>query len=208
LTADIKTAKKADMTSAEFQAHLDHLHLNQGDAAALLLVTPRTVRRWQKDDLPVPEAVAQRLRAWRQLSEAKLPWTAELRSIWAKDVDDQIRRHGEHDVELASVLRRVAARGGPATSWQVDFDKATATLGPMTVCFYQLHDGGFSLASYRRRDIHPDVKRDQHLIEDAVAAFAMAVRNARTARPGQYWNGEPIVGEYAVRASQKGRRRA
>jgi hypothetical protein len=194
------------MTGAQFQAHLDHLQLEQDDAAALLLVTPLTVRRWQNGDLPVPDAVAQRLRAWRQLVDAQLPWAAELRSVRAEDLDNQIRRHGEHDVALASVLRRVAARGGPSRSWQIDFEEATASLSHMTVHFVPRQDGGFSLASYWRQDIHPDVERDQYLVDDAVVAFAMAVRNARTTRPGQYWHGAPIVGEYAIRVTQKDNR--
>ncbi len=154
----------------------------------------------------MPADVAQRLQAWRELSDAELPWTAGIRAIWQGDLDDQVRRHSEHDVALASVLRRVSARGGPATSWQVNLDKGTATLGPITVSFYLLQSGGFSPAHYRRSDeLDPDVDRDKHLIEDAIAAFAAAVADARNARPGHYWNGKEIADQYAARALPRAR---
>lgn len=176
------------MTNAEFAQHLEALSLKQKDAATLLRVTPRAVRRWQGGEQKIPGTVAELLRAWRQLDAAKIPWGADLESIWYGD-DDQIRRHQDHALALAVLLSRVKARGGPPTPWSVNLKEHSATLGLMTVRFYKLLNDGFSLAHYRRSDMRPDPYRDQPLIEDAVAAFAAAVGKARTERPGQSWDG-------------------
>jgi hypothetical protein len=175
------------MTSAEFNHHLEILGLKQSDAAAFLRVTPRAVRRWQSGEQRIPATVVELVKAWRQLHAARIPWGADLESIWYGD-DDQIRRHQDHALALAALLRRVQARGGPATPWRVKLKERSATLGPITVRFYKLLNDGFSLAHYRRGDMPPDPRRDQPLIEDAVAAFAAAVGKMRTERPGQSWD--------------------
>jgi hypothetical protein len=46
----------------------------------------------------------------------------------------------------------------------------------MEVGFYKLTNGSFSLSTYRRADIQPDVLRDRELIEDAVYCIAMEMR--------------------------------
>ncbi|MBI2720530.1 MAG: hypothetical protein HYX36_17475 [Rhizobiales bacterium] len=175
------------MTSSEFIDYLRFLGLEQMDAAAMLRVTPRTVRRWQKGDLPVPDTVSDLLRAWRQLAEANIPWAPDLESILQGD-SDQIRRHQDHALSLAAVRRRVEARRGPAAPWRISLKEHRATLGPMTVQFYHLANGGFSLASYWRRDKDPDPSRDQHLIEDAVVSFSEAVGEARRRKPNKAWD--------------------
>ncbi len=94
------------MTNVEFNQHLEALNLKQSDAAALLRVTPRAVRRWQSGEQAIPGTVVELLTVWRQLQAATLPWGADLESIWYGD-DDQIRRHQDHDKALAATLERV-----------------------------------------------------------------------------------------------------
>ena len=176
------------MISDEFNQHLSILGLKQGAAADLLRVTPRAVRRWQNNEQPIPGPIAELVKAWRQLSDAHIPWGPDLGSIWFGD-DDQIRRIQDHDQALTGVLSRVAKRGGAPAPWSINLKERNATLGPkLTVSFYRLANGGFSLASYRRSDIPPDPARDQPLIEDAVAAFAQAVSKAKVERPTQGWD--------------------
>ena len=175
------------MRSEEFSRHLDALGLKQGDAAILLRVTPRAVRKWQVGEQRVPGTVAELVRVWRQLHAAKIPWGADLELIWYGD-DDQIRRHQDHDKALGALLERVKARGGQAAPWRINLREHSAVLGKMTVRFYKLASGSFSLANYRRGDMPPDLRRDQPLIEDAVAAFAAAVGKAKAERPSQEWD--------------------
>jgi hypothetical protein len=175
------------MTNAELNQHLEMLGLKQRDAADLLRVTPRALRRWQSGEQEIPGPVAELVEAWRQLYAAKIPWGADLETIWYGD-DDQIRRHQDHDKALAALLRRVENRGGLAAPWRVNLKEHSAALGPMVVRFYKLLSGGFSLANYRRSDTDPDPRRDQILIEDAVAAFAAAIGKARAERPRQVWD--------------------
>jgi hypothetical protein len=175
------------MTSAEFNQHLETLGLKQAEAAALLRVTPRAVRRWQSGEQEIPGFVDALFDVWRQLHARKIPWGADMESILYGD-DDQIDRHREHDEALVDLLRRVEARGGLAAPWRVNLKEHSATLGRMTVGFYKLASGGFSLANYRRSDREPDTYRDRPLIEEAVAAFSEAITKARTERPGQDWD--------------------
>jgi hypothetical protein len=152
-------------------------------------VTSRAVRRWQSGEQAIPATVVELLGVWRQLHAALLPWGADLESIWYGD-DDQIRRHQEHDKALAVVLRRVKKRGGGRPDlWRVNLTRHSATLGNMTVSFYRLRSGSFSLAHYRCGEGEPNPRRDQTLIEDAVAAFATAVGKAVAERPDQSWDG-------------------
>lgn len=157
------------MTPAECRDHLAQLGLTQAEAAELLSVAPRTVRRWVEDgagDTPGPAEHA--LRAWVGLQRRGLPWRP------GNTDAEQIARYREHAVELYELLLRVEKRGGPSGSWTIDLDKGLATLGPMTVAFYKLRDGGFSPASYRRSDMPADPSRDWPLIEDAFACIAKA----------------------------------
>lgn len=171
----------------EFRRSVQMLGLQQVDLAARFGVNSRTVRRWWAGAQPIPAWVTEVLSAWRQLHERQLPWGADLESIWYGD-DDQIRRHQSHDKALAALLKRVRARGGACTPWYINLRERRASLGKITVRFYKLKSGSFSLASYRRGDMLPDVGRDWQLIEDAVAAFAEAVSAARAARPKKAWD--------------------
>jgi len=175
------------MEKAEFNRHLEALNLKQSDAAAHLRVTSRAVRRWQSGEQKIPGTVVELLTVWLQLHAATLPWGADLESIWYGE-DVQIRRHQEHDKALAAILRRVKNRGGRPELWRVNLKRHNATLGHMTVSFYRLLSGSFSLAHYRCGAGEPNPHRDQHLIEDAVAAFAAAVGKAMAEHPDQSWD--------------------
>lgn len=161
------------MTATEFRACLGQLGLTQTEAATLLSVVPRTVRRWVEDGAGIPGPAEHVLRAWTGLQRRGLPWHPE-------DTDaDQIARHREHAIELYELLLRVERRGGPSGSWSVDIDKGIATLGPMRIAFYKLSNGGFSPASYRRTDGPADVHRDWPFIEDAFASIAKLLADRR-----------------------------
>jgi hypothetical protein len=157
------------MISAGFRNCLAQLGLTQTEAAQLLSVAPRTVRRWAEDGAgEIPGPAEHALRAWIGLQRRGLPWRP------GDDDAEQIARYRGHAVELYELLLRVEERGGPSGSWTVDLDKGVATLGPMTVSFYTLANGGFSPSSYRRSDSHPDAQRDWPLLEDAFACIAKA----------------------------------
>jgi hypothetical protein len=158
------------MSKNDLDAHLSALQLTQTEAAQLLGVSDRTLRRWvDGEEVPGPAEAA--LRAWRRLAEGHLPWRPDSTSI-VRDDQDQIARMRQHAVDLAGLLRRVEQRGGPRVTWSVSLPESKATLGPVQVSFYNLRNGGFSLSVYTRRDTHPDVERDWPLIEDA--AFCIA----------------------------------
>jgi hypothetical protein len=158
------------MKLVELQQSLLRLNLSQTEAAQLLGVAPRTFRRWlEGDDIPGP--AEQALRAWLRLHDRRLPWRPDSTAI-DNDDQDQIARHREQAIVLSDIIARVEGRGGPRTPWVVDRKRSRATLGPMEVSFYALANGGFSLASYTRKDSHPDVERDRELIEDAAYCIA------------------------------------
>ena len=185
----------AMMTKSELELHLAFLRLSQTEAAQLLGVSARTVRRWFEGE-EVPGPVDAALRAWRRLAERNLAWRPDMVSI-IEDDQDQIGRHRAHTMGLADMLTRVEARGGVRLPWAVDLAEQKATLGPAEVGFYRLQSGGFSLSTYRRKDGDPDVERDRALIEDAAfciaRAFGKLPQQAKALR---------AAGEYAKRNSQ------
>jgi hypothetical protein len=162
------------VTAIEFRDCLAQLGLTQIEAARLLEVDPRTVRRWADDkggDIPGPTVHA--LHAWLELHRRGLPWRP------GDENAEQITRHREHAIELYELLLRVDKRGGPSDAWKVDLEKCQATLGPMRVSFYKLTNGGFSPSFYSRSDGPPDVRRDWSLIEDAFACIAKTFAEQR-----------------------------
>lgn len=175
------------MNYLEFNQYLSYLGLKQVDAAALLGVTPRALRRWQSGEQKIPAPVAELVNVWRQLHYAQLPWGADLESIRHVDAE-QIRRHQEHDKALGTILRRVEARGGVKEPWRVNLKEHSAAIDSILVTFYKLCNGGFSLGHYRRLDDESASYRDQLLIEEAIVAFASYVAKARTERPSQEWD--------------------
>jgi hypothetical protein len=161
------------MTKDQFEQYLWRLGLSPAEAAQLLSVSPRTVRRWQ-DGEEIPGPTQQAIRAWIQLHERHLPWRPDSVSI-DRDDQDQIARHRRYMIDLNAVLERVEARGGAKAPWLVDWDSGRASLETMEVSFYKLRSGSFSLGPYRRTDSPPDTARDMPMIEDAVYCISKAL---------------------------------
>jgi hypothetical protein len=162
------------MTQTELEQYLLRLDLTPIDAAQLLGVTPRTMQRWL-DGEEIPGPAEQALRAWIKLHDLGIPWKPDSRSISNND-EKQIGAHLRHAEDLAALLARVEARGGPRTVWQVDYSRGHAVSGKIEVSFYKLQNGGFSLANYTRRDMAPDLHRDRELIDDAAYYIALSRR--------------------------------
>ncbi len=162
------------MTDVELDRALLQLELSPTEAAQLLGVTPRTVRRWF-DGEDVPGPAEQAIRAWLRLHERNLPWRPDSVSI-VQDDQEQIARQRAHAIDLSGLLARVEARGGARLPWEVDLIKRRAVLGPMQVSYYKLRNNSFSLAFYTRKDGTPDVRRDWEFIEDAAYAIAEALK--------------------------------
>lgn len=164
------------MTTEAFRQHLEALRLSNAEAADLLGVSERSVRRWiDGEDVPGPVEAA--LRAWLGLERRHLPWKPDSISLLWGD-EDQFARMRQHDQELDAVLKQVEARGGPTNPWTVDIPKGRATFGPSTIGFHKLKNGGFSPSTYRRVDRNPSTD-DRVEIEDAVYAIALAFSRAR-----------------------------
>jgi hypothetical protein len=164
------------MTKSELERHLAQLALTQTEAARLLNVTPRTVRRWlDSEDIPGP--VEQALKAWLFLHKRHLPWGPDSVAI-AEDDQEQIALHRAHAIGLAAMLAKVDFRGGSRIPWTVNVRDGYAELGPMRVSFYRLTNGGFSLCAYSRSDQEPSVVRDKEFIEDAAWCIAQALKRA------------------------------
>lgn len=164
-----------------FDDLLRELGLTQSEAARLLSVDARTVRRWAENPAEMPGPAEQALLAWRVLNQFGLPWAPGSVDL-VKDASAYIAAHRAHSVDLASILKAVKQRGGPAAPWQVDLDVCRATLGPIQVSFQRLANGGFSPKFYRRKDGPPDLQRDWALIEDAFASIAEAIAQERTSK--------------------------
>jgi hypothetical protein len=166
------------VTKIELEQYLLRLELSPSEAAQLLGVkTPRTVQRWldAADDEEIPGPVEQAILAWIKLHDLGIPWKPDSRSIDTND-EQQIGAHRLHAVDLAALIARVQARGGPRTVWEVDHSRGRAVLGKIEVTFYKLLNGGFSLAHYTRRDTVPDPQRDRELIEDAAYYISLSRR--------------------------------
>jgi hypothetical protein len=160
------------LNSSEFRHHLQQLGLTQAEAAELLSVALRTVRRWADEtNGEIPGPAAEALRAWLALHRQGIPWKPGCPD------DTQIARYRAHAVELHALLQRVARRGGPAAPWKVDLERSRATLGPIQLTFYTLANGGFSPGYYSRSDGNTNLKRDWPLIEDAFACIAQAFKD-------------------------------
>lgn len=144
------------------------------EAARLLEVDPRTVRRWAVGDgTDIPGPAMHALRAWLGLQQRGLPWRP------GDDATEKIAPHRVHAIEFYELLLRVDKRGGPSGAWDVNLDKGLAVLGPVKVSFYRLANGGFAPSFYSRSDGNLDVKRDWPLIEDAFACIAKVFAEQR-----------------------------
>jgi hypothetical protein len=161
------------MTAHELNSSLHRLDLEPKEAAQLLGVNPRTFRRWLDNSQEIPVPAERAINAWMQMEALGLAWRPDSVSLVECD-SESIAANRNHVIGLTETLERVTKRGGPASPWIVDIEKRCATLGPIKLSFHPLKNGGFSPSFYSRRDCSPDLKRDQHLIEDAIACIANA----------------------------------
>jgi transcriptional regulator with XRE-family HTH domain len=167
------------MSGQELQEHIQSLGLTQAEAAQLLGISPRTVTRWCTEGEEVSGPAEAALRAWRRLDARHLAWRPDSVSI-VEDDAERIATHRQEGINLDDMLGRVEARGGPQLPWAVSLSESEATLGRIHVSFYKLQNGGFSLSVYSRRDgVHPDLKRDWPLVEDAVFCIAQEFEKHR-----------------------------
>lgn len=163
------------MSSDELRDHINALDISFDEAAMFLGVSKRTFSRWADgDEIPGPAQAA--LRAWVRLNERHFAWKPDSISVLERD-EDQIERQRAHALRFSELLKRVELRGGPTHPWKVNFRHSTATFGTSEVTFHKLANGGFSLASYRRSDRHPDLNDDTPLVEDA--AYCIATEYAK-----------------------------
>src|SRR5665213_1342416 len=124
------------MTKKELSDTLSALGLTQTEAAQLLGVSARTVRRWiEGEAIPGPAEAA--LRAWRKLQQRNLAWRPDSMTI-VEDDQEQIALHRNLAIGIADLLERVDARGGARTPWAVNIAGHEAKLGPIEVGFYLL----------------------------------------------------------------------
>lgn len=168
------TYKSDMMTANEFNQSLLRLNLLPDEAAQILSVTPRTIRRWQDDD-EVSGTAEQAIRAWIRLHDRHLPWRPDSISLLEND-QDQIARHRLNTIDLDDLISRVEQRGGARLPWIVDWNQGKAILGSIEVGFYKLQNGSFSLSTYRRMDGAPNIARDAEIIEDAAYCIAQALK--------------------------------
>jgi hypothetical protein len=161
-----------DNLSEALAGTLAYLGLDHAEAAQLLGVSTRTLRRWlEGEEVPGPAQAA--LRAWRELHSRHLAWKPDAIAVFQDD-QAQIERARQHALEVEGIIKKVEARGGPRNPWLVNMAKCLATFGPFEVGFYKLANGGFSFSSYRRTDTSPDLERDQPFLEDAAYSISRA----------------------------------
>jgi hypothetical protein len=168
------------MSGQQFASALEALRISPESAALFLSVHRRSVQRWL-DGEEVPGPVEAAIRAWQALDRMRLPWKPDTESVLSED-EDQIRLHLKHGMDLADLIARVSARGGPRNSWSVDLRGGVARCGDFEVDFYRLRNHGFSLAGYRRNSQAPNWHRDASYIEDAAFAISQAYENEADAR--------------------------
>ena len=137
------------MSNTELDDNLAALRVSPAEAAQLLGVSARTLRRWLEGEA-VPGPAEAALRAWRTLAGLHLPWKPDAVSIFEDD-QDQIARHRQHTEEMAAVLKKVEARGGAKNPWTVNLQKCTAIFGHFEVGFYTLQSGGILLEHLQKK---------------------------------------------------------
>src|SRR5438105_2331851 len=119
------------MTKNELERCFYQLGLTQTEAAKLLGVTSRTVRRWL-DDEDIPGPVEQALKAWLFLHQLNLPWGPDSVGVFEDDLA-QINAARAHAITMGHIIARVEVRGGARIPWGVNLKERYAELGPMRV---------------------------------------------------------------------------
>jgi hypothetical protein len=166
------------MSAIEIRQVLAALRLTQTEAATLLGVSPRSVRRWlEGEEIPGPAEAA--LRAWQQLEIRGLAWRPDSVTLFDED-QERIAVYRQEAMNLEALLERVDARGGPRLPWKVDLSAGYATMEWASLSFYKLQNGSFSPSVYRRSDQEstPDIERDRELIEDGLYCIAIAFQKS------------------------------
>lgn len=167
------------MTQAEFDVCLDDLDLTQSELANLLRVNARTVRRWAENPEAIPGPAEHAIRAWCRLKRFGIAWRPDSKPLGDEaGLAAMIDRYRKQDYEIIKpAIKRVMDEGGPKSPWRVDLDAGEATLGHMTLEFYEIAGGGFAPNTYRRSDGRDlDTERDSQLLDDAYACIALAFR--------------------------------
>jgi hypothetical protein len=174
-------ANRIDGIAAALDETLAYLGLDYAEAAKLLGVSVRTLRRWlEGEEVPGPAQAA--LRAWRELHSRHLAWKPDSISLFEND-KAQMERARHHAELVAHIIKTVEERGGTRDPWAVNMTKCLATFGPFEVGFYKLANGGFSFSAYRRLDGSPDPARDRPYLEDAAYAISKAFSRIAAAQP-------------------------
>ena len=166
------------MQTSLLKESLVTLGLNAIELADLLGINVRTVQRWLAGQVEIPKSIGLVINAWMYLNQLGLPWRPDGFSVTLLSLDqvkNQLLLQMENTKELAKIIKKVQARGGPAAPWIVDLSAKKATLGDVWVRFYILSNGNFSPQSYGRYDKFPSFERDQSILEDAYVCIAEAI---------------------------------
>src|ERR1700733_11297306 len=98
-------ANNKSTIAAAFEDTLTYLGLDHAEAAKLLGVSTRTLRRWlEGEEIPGPAQAA--LRAWRALHARHLAWKPDAISIFEDD-QAQIERARQHALEVEGIIKKV-----------------------------------------------------------------------------------------------------
>lgn len=166
---------QARMTADEARQALDTLGLTREQAARLLRITDRTLRRYLEDDSEegggIPGPVEQALLAWLALNERGLPWRPDALPL-NTFLPEHLARLNMLRQHVLECVERVDGRGGSNLPWDIDEQRGVAKLGTMSLYFYVLPSGGFVPQGYARSDKAPDLERDKSHLEDGIAAIA------------------------------------
>lgn len=171
------------MTPAEVCEHLQLLGLSPVQAAKLLGVGLRTMRRWtdpgeadaQASDSQagqggsIPGPAEQALRAWLKLHRLGLSWRPGAEPLTSAGVTGGAGSALEA-ARLASMLQRVRERGGPAEPWDIDLGRGLARLGVRRVSFCRVTGAGASAGFVLQSAWREDARRGQEAGQGANAA--------------------------------------
>ncbi|MEX2122593.1 MAG: hypothetical protein WD795_01785 [Woeseia sp.] len=157
--------------------------------AVLLRVNARTVRRWAENPEEMPGPAEHAIWAWCRLKFFKHSWRPDSKPLgdeagWAAKIDS----YRKQDYEIVGpAIKRVMDDGGPKLPWRIDLDAGEATLGHMTVEFYEIGSTKFAANSYRRSDGRDlDTERDCQLLDDAYACIALAFHERDRKRKSKF----------------------